>query len=314
MIRGPIFSKTTIGGMNSRQQPLKRRELLIGMGVLTSVLVMNPTSVIGQTEQSDGAHKINLSGRQRMLIQRTGKFVCLAYKNPNPGPLLAAATEAQALHQITEAGLRNGDDELGLEPESNASVLKALSRAKNAFAPYGQTIRDAIERRSVQDEHIQKISNLNGPALAEMHAAVNLIERVYKSAELSEQMAMLINISGRQRMFTQRLVLLLCLTRHGAISGEARQELFRTMNRFSLSLNILNRVTPGALPTSKSQPILERLSEAQGYWEALRQLVSTARWSTENQFVDDVQAVDEKAEDLLKRMNEIVLLYEKAAE
>ena len=305
--------KTKNGGIKCRQQLVKRRELLIGAGVLTSVLVMNPTSVIGQTEHSDGPRKINFSGRQRMLIQRAGKFVCLAYQNPNPGPLLTAAAEALTLHQKTEAGLRNGDDELGFEPESNASILKALTRANNAFAPYGQTMRDAIERRGVEDEHIQKISNLNGPALAQMHAAVNLIERVYKSADLSEQMAMLINISGRQRMFTQRLVLLLCLTRHGATSGDARQELFRTMNRFSLSLNILNRVTPGALPASKSQPILERLSEAQGYWEALKQFVSTTASSAGNQFVNDVQTVDEKAEVLLKRMDAIVLLYEEAA-
>ena len=134
MIKNPIC-KTKIGGIKSRQQLLKRRKLLIGAGALTSVLVMSPTSVIAQTEHSDGARKINLSGRQRMLIQRAGKFVCLAYQNPNPGPLLAAAAQALALHQRTEAGLRNGDDELGLEPETNASVLKALTRANNAFCP-----------------------------------------------------------------------------------------------------------------------------------------------------------------------------------
>ena len=313
MIKDPIL-KAKISGTEFRQQLLKRRGLLMGAGVLSSVLLMSPTSVIAQAEHSDGARKINFSGRQRMLIQRAGKFVCLAHQNPNPGPFLASAEETLALHQVTEAGLRNGDDELGLEPETNASVIRALSRANIAFDPYGQAIIDAIERRSVDDEHILKIATLNGPALAHMHAAVNVIERVYKSAELSEQMAMLINISGRQRMFTQRLILLLCLTRHGATSGDARQELSRTMNRFSLSLNILNRVTPGALPASKSQPILERLSEAQGYWEALKQFVSTTASSAGNQFVDDVQAVDEKAEDLLKRMNEIVLLYEEAAE
>lgn len=305
--------KTKNGGIKCSQQLVKRRELLIGAGVLTSVLVVNPTSVIGQTEHSDGAPRINFSGRQRMLIQRAGKFACMAYQNPNPGLLLAAAAEALALHQITESGLRNGDDELGLEPESNASVLNALTRAKNAFGPYGQIIHDAIERRGVEDEHIQKISILNGPALAEMDAAVNLIERVYKSADLSEQMAMLINISGRQRMFTQRMVLLLCLSRSGLASPDTRQELFRTINRFSISLNILNRVTPGALKDAKSQPIIERLDAVQGDWAALRALTSTATRSAGNQVTGDVLNVDKQAENLLKRMNEIVLLYEKAA-
>ena len=313
MIKDPIL-KTRNGGMKSRQQLLKRRELLIGAGAFTSISIVSPTFAVAQTEYSDGPRKINFSGRQRMLIQRAGKFVCLAYKNPNPGPLLSAAAEALALHQKTEAGLRRGEDELGLEPESNASVLKALTRANAAFAPYGQTIRDAIERRGVKDEHIQKISNLNSPALAEMDAAVNLIERVYKSAELSEQMAMLINISGRQRMLTQRMVLLLCLSRSGLASPDTRQELFRTINRFSISLNILNRVTAGALKDAKSQPIIERLDAVQGDWAALRALISTTTRSARNQVTGDVLDVDKQAENLLKRMNEIVLLYEEAAE
>ncbi|WP_406646823.1 type IV pili methyl-accepting chemotaxis transducer N-terminal domain-containing protein [Aliisedimentitalea scapharcae] len=306
--------KTGNSGMESSQKPFKRRALLMGGGVFASMLLVHPTNLLAQAERSDGPRRINLSGRQRMLIQRAGKFVCLAYQNPDPAPLLAAAAETLALHQTTEAGLKDGDDELGLEPETNASVLSALTRANNAFAPYGQTIRDAIEGRRVEQEHLQAISDLNGPALADMDAAVNLIERVYKSAELSEQMAMLINISGRQRMFTQRLVLLLCLSRSGLASSDTREELFRTMNRFNISLNILNRVTPGALRDSKSRPIIERLNSLQGDWAALRERISTTLRITEDGSVEDILHVNERAEELLNRMNAIVLLYEEAAE
>ena len=299
--------------MASFQRLFKRRALLMGGGVFASMLLVHPRDLLAQAERSDGPRRINLSGRQRMLIQRAGKFVCLAYQNPDPAPLLAAAAETLALHQIAESGLKDGDDELGLEPETNASVLRALTRANNAFAPYGQTIRDAIEGRRVEQEHLQAISDLNGPALAEADAAVKLIERVYKSAELSEQMAMLINISGRQRMFTQRMVLLLCLSR-GLASPDNREELFRTMNRFNISLNILNRVTPGAFRDSRSQPIIERLNSVQGDWAALRERISTARRFTEDGSIEDILHVNERAEELLTRMNEIVLLYEEAAE
>ena len=300
--------------MESSQKPFKRRALLMGGGVFASMLLGNPTDLLAQADDADGPRRINLSGRQRMLIQRAGKFVCLAYKNPDPDPLLAAAAETLALHQTIESGLKDGDAELGLEPETNASVLSALTRANNAFAPYGQTIRDAIEGRRVEQEHLQAISDLNGPALAEMDAAVNLIDRVCKSAELSEQMAMLINISGRQRMFTQRLVLLLCLSRSGLASPDTREELFRTINRFNISLNILNRVTPGAFRDSSSQPIIERLNSVQGDWAALRERISTARRFTEDGSIEDILHVNERAEELLTRMNEIVVLYEEAAE
>jgi len=306
-------NRTGYGGMESSQKLFKRRALLTGGGVFASMLLVHPTDLLAQAEHSDGPRRINMSDRQRMLIQRAGKFVCLAYQNPDPAPLLAAAADTLALHQTAEAGLKDGDDELGLEPETNASVLSALTRANNTFAPYGQTIRDAIERRRVEQAHLQAISDLNRPALAEMDAAVNLIERVYKSAELSEQMAMLINISGRQRMFTQRLVLLLCLSRSGLASPDTRQELFRIMNRFSISLNILNRVTPGALKDAKSQPIIERLNSVQGDWAALRELISTNTRSTGTQVTGDILDVDKQAEDLLNRMNAIVLLYEEAA-
>jgi len=295
------------------QNVLKRRKLLIGAGTLAPALFMMPSLIIAQTQFSDGARKINFSGRQRMLIQRTGKFVCLAYQNPNPGPFLAAAAQTLALHQKTEAGLTNGDHELGLEPETNTSVLNALTRANRVFEPYGQTIREAIERRGVELDHLQKIAELNGNALGEMDAAVNIIERVYKSAELSEKMAMLINISGRQRMFTQRLILLLCLSRGGVIANDIRQDLFRTMNRFSLSLNILIRVTPGALQDEKSAPIIQRLNSAQNAWATLKELISTTTWSAGDQYIADIQNADKQSEDLLKRMNEIVLLYEEAA-
>ena len=309
-----FVNKTGYGGMEAFPKLFKRRALLKGGGAFASMLLVHPTDLLAQAEHSDGPRRINLSGRQRMLIQRAGKFVCLAYQNPDPAPLLAAAAQTLALHQTTEAGLKDGDAELGLEPETNASVLSALTRANNAFAPYGQTIRDAIEGRRVEQEHLQAISDLNGPALAEMDAAVNLIERVYKSAELSEQMAMLINISGRQRMFTQRLVLLMCLSRSGLASSDTREELFRTMNRFNISLNILNRVTPGALRDSRSQPIIERLNSVQGDWAALSERISTALRITEVGSVEDILHINERAEDLLTRMNEIVLLYEEAAE
>ena len=309
-----FVNKRGYGGMESFQKLFKRRALLMGGGVFASMLLVHPTDLLAQAERSDGPRRINLSGRQRMLIQRAGKFVCLAYQNPDPAPLLAAAVQTLALHQTTEAGLKDGDAELGLEPETNASVLSALTRANNAFAPYGRTIRDAIDGQRVEQEHLQAISDLNGPALAEMDAAVNLIERVYKSADLSEQMAMLINISGRQRMFTQRLVLLLCLSRSGLASPDTREELFRTMNRCNISLNILNRVTPGALRDSRSQPIIERLNSVQGDWAALSERISTALRITEVGSVEDIRHINERAEDLLTRMNEIVLLYEEAAE
>jgi hypothetical protein len=144
-----------------------------------------------------------------------------------------------------------------------------------------------------------------------MDAAVNLIERIYQNQEMSERLAMLINISGRQRMLSQRMVLQLCLHHSAISSNDLLQELLITMNRFSSALNILQRVTLAALRGQISKQIIQRLSAAQGEWRTLRAFLSMAMMSGSKQSIGDLLDADRRAEDLLGKMNEIVLLYEK---
>lgn len=302
-----------VGASQIRKYYLERRKLLVGGVALTSGLMISPLMAIAQAEPSDAPRRINLSGRQRMLIQRAGKFVCLAHLAPKPIPLLVAAEQALALHQRTELGLKDGDEELGLEPETNALILKALTRARDAFSPYNQTIRDAIERRTVEIGHLQNIAELNGPALVVMDAAVNMIEKVYKSEELSDHLAMLINISGRQRMLTQRMVLQLCLHHSAISSNDQRENLFRSMKRFGISLNILQRVTRGAVPDEMHDPIVQSLGEVQIAWGKLRAFMLAVTRSGSDHSVDNMQDADNQAESLLEKVNETVLLYEEVA-
>lgn len=308
----------TITKSGSKQTPeycFERRKLILGGVALLTGATANPWLAIAKATHPDALRKINLSGRQRMLIQRAGKLICLAHLTPQPQPLLAAAEETLALHQRTEVGLRKGDQELGLEPETNAIVLQALSQAARVFAPYGKVIRNAINSRVVGPELLGKISGLNDLALREMDAAVNLIETVYRVKERSEQLAMLINIAGRQRMFTQRMVLQLCLY-HNTQDSVNYSEFFRTMNRFSISLNILQRVTPTAVSNKMQEALILNLSRVQNNWDTLRPVMSRAVrsyfGSTPDRSFEALIDVDRQAEDLITKMNEIVLLFEKA--
>lgn len=289
----------------------RRKLILSGLACIAGAMT-GPSLAAGLAAHFGGPRKINLSGRQRMLIQRAGKFVCLAYLTPEPQSSITAADEALSLHQRTEAGLRDGDEELGLEPETNALAIQALAQAQLAFEPYGEVIREVVDRRSVAPEHLERIAQLNDPALIAMDEAVNVIERIYKGEELSERLAMLINIAGRQRMFTQRMMLQLCLYLSVQRSEQMEQEIMRTMNRFDVSLNILRRVTPVAVPGPESKPLVSRLGEVRYSWDALRERILKAAGSRSGQSSEDMLDFDRRAEDLLKNMNDIVLLYEGA--
>lgn len=288
---------------------IKRRNLIKGGGVLVAGAIICPSMILAQINNVDSARKINLSGRQRMLIQRAGKFVCLAYLSPRPRPFQAEAEKALELYRTTSIALLNGDDKQGLKSETNEVVVKALNKAESAFSPYGQALRKGID--DADDESLREIAKLNGYVLEEMDKAVSIIERIYKDNVISEQLAMLINISGRQRMLTQRIILLLCLIRSGvAPDSSMREEIYITINRFSTSLNILKRVTPHVVKGKNLDAIIQGLSSAQSEWDSLKAFVSTAVWSGKDRSADDIFHADKLAEKLMLKMNELVLLYE----
>ncbi|MGH1461860.1 MAG: type IV pili methyl-accepting chemotaxis transducer N-terminal domain-containing protein [Neptuniibacter sp.] len=290
---------------------IKRRNLIKGGGVFIAGAIFCPSIILAQINNVDSARKIILSGRQRMLIQRAGKFVCLAYLSQRPRPFLAEAEKALELHRITSIALLNGDDTQGLKSETNAVVIKALNTADSAFSPYGQAIRKGID--DTDDKSLREIAELNGYALEEMDKAVSIIERIYKNKVISEQLAMLINISGRQRMLTQQIILQLCLIRSGVDPNSIRQDMYITINRFSTSLNILKRVTPHAVKGKNLDAIIQGLSSAQAEWNSFKAFVSTAVWLGKDRSPDYIFHADKLAEKLLLKMNELVLLYEKSA-
>ena len=147
-----------------------------------------------------------------------------------------------------------------------------------------------------------------------MDAAVKVIERIYNSPELSERLAMLINIAGRQRMFTQRIILQLCLYLSVQRSAQMKQEILRTINRFEVSQNILQRVTPVVIPDPNNRPLLSSFGEIQYKWGTLRERILEATEYRLGQSAEDLLELDSKAEDLLKNINNTVMLYEDAGE
>ena len=313
MIQDQPYWQKACSRLSDNHSAERRKLILTGAACITGVLT-GPLLAAGPTAQFDGPRRINLSGRQRMLIQRTGKFVCLAYMTSRSRSLITAADEALALYQRTEAGLINGDEELGLGAETNTLAINALKQARQAFEPYGEVIREVVDRRSADPEHMEKIAQLNYPALIAMDAAVKVIERIYNSPELSERLAMLINIAGRQRMFTQRIILQLCLYLSVQRSAQMKQEILRTINRFEVSQNILQRVTPVVIPDPNNRPLLSSFGEIQYKWGTLRERILEATEYRLGQSAEDLLELDSKAEDLLKNINNTVMLYEDAGE
>ncbi len=287
----------------------ERRSLILGGGALVVGLVFRPMISAAQDESFNGLHKINLAGRQRMLIQRAGKLICMAHLAPNSIPLLTAAEEALRVHQMTELALREGNSNLGLAEETNQRVLNALLRAEKAFLPYRTTIREAIEGRVVELRHVQILANLNNSALNAMDDAVKIIENVHQGDPMSNRLALLVNIAGRQRMFTQRLIFLLCLFHSTGSSKRLREAIVLTMNRFDISMNVLLRVSHSAIPNVSRKAITQGLTAAENDWSALKKQTYKEIEPASITSLETIVAMNEQAEGLLGTLDDIVLHY-----
>ncbi|NDR55158.1 type IV pili methyl-accepting chemotaxis transducer N-terminal domain-containing protein [Aliiruegeria sabulilitoris] len=290
----------------------RRWLVLFGMAAFGGALAA-PVQAISKDILPDVGRRLTISGRQRMLIQRSGKLVCLSHHNPDAHRLLMAARESIELHQRSQAALREGDIDLGLVPENNSQILQELDRAEQLFNPFGAAVLDAVERRTVAAENLEAIAKLNGPALVAMDRAVAAIERVYRNQDLSEQRAMLINIAVRQGMLSQRLMLQLCLNRFNPADEDVFDDLFLAMNRFTVSLNILRRVSPQSVPPGAREKLVNTLEGADELWKELRIESSRATRRISGLSGSDMLEIDQRFEELLKKSNDVALLLEGAA-
>lgn len=294
----------------------RRKFLLTSASIVTAnVLLLSSNIASSNKVHNDGPHKINLAGRQRMLIQKMGKLICLAYLNESQKQdLLQKAGTSLQLYEKTAYGLLYGDEELGFSlPENNKMIVKALGRVEKLFTPYAEVIRNVISTQETKLEDIAAIGELNNHVLNAMDDTVHMIERVYKNTSRSETLAMLINISGQMRMLTQKVFLELCLYRIPGEKGVMKNDIYITMNRFNVSLDILEKITSAQFSTNKKKPLLSSLSEIRSEWQILKIDISNAANVSINKSNDNLLILNNTLDDMLVKINSIVFKYETLA-
>lgn len=291
----------------------RRKFLLVGTSIVTAnVFLVSSNKASSNKTYHDGPRKINLAGRQRMLIQKMGKLICLAYLNESQKEVLLQKAETSLqLYEKTAYGLIYGDENLGFSlPENNKMIVNALERVEKLFTPYAEVIRNVISTQEIKLEDIAAIGELNNHVLNAMDDTVHMIERVYKNTSRAETLAMLINISGQMRMLTQKVFLELCLYRILGQKNVMKNDIYITMSRFNVSLDILEKITSALFSTNKKQPLLNSLSEIRSGWQILQIDISNATNVSINKSNDNLLNINNTLDDMLEKINTIVFKYE----
>ncbi len=263
------------------------------------------TSQLGEIVQkstNELAVQINLSGRQRMLTQKMSKEAFLIALKVEPEKNRRNLQQTMALFERTLVGLISGDESLKLAKAPNARIAAQLGIVLDLWKKF----RPLVER--VANGHadratLEKIARDNLSLLAEMNRAVKMFEKA-AGADTAE-LAVVINLSGRQRMLTQKMTKEYLLVALDIAPAANREKLKRTMVLFDRTLGgLLDGDDAQGLPPTTDPAIRAQLRKVMKLWENFRPLLE--RPATPQNLL----AVAHANLPLLAEMNRAVKMYE----
>ncbi|MGG7565891.1 type IV pili methyl-accepting chemotaxis transducer N-terminal domain-containing protein [Rhodovulum sp. DZ06] len=256
--------------------------------------------------------KINLAGRQRMLSQRMAKAAAFVRLGIEPERHLEMMKGAYELFDVTLKGLHHGNADQGLTPEGDAKVVEALNVVEGLWYGYGAAVKHAIESGAVTEADMDAIARLNGPVLVTMNAAVKEFETAYGNNSISLGLAIAINVSGRQRMLSQKMSKEVALCALGMNPEETKEALANTIRLFDLSLTALIDGLPTvSIIKPPTEEVDAKLREVRALWTSFKPVVDSVAASGQPT-LGELAKVAAQNDPLLKTMNEAVFLYENA--
>jgi hypothetical protein len=191
------------------------------------------------------ASEINLSGRQRMLSQRMVKAYCLIGQD-----IQAETYKVQLLESINQ--FDNALHEL-IKKAPTQEIRDTLSRTEAAWKPFKQIVGEQPTR-----DGAKKLIQLDEDLLYSTEKVVLALQDYSNTPT-----ARLVNVSGRQRMLSQRIAKFYMLKSWGFENASISSGLVQAKNEFEGALNELTRN-----PTNTPDLNMD-LTMAQSQWNVL---------------------------------------------
>ena len=264
--------------------------------------------------EEDAKRKINYSGRQRMLTQLMAKSVCFADMQVRYDHHLNEIGKTHFLFDETLKALRHGSQIQGMLQETHAEVLAALDVVEAEWAIYGAAVKAWWDRPVRNPRLLEKIYTHNLPTLRTMNEAVGLFEKAYAGGAVEPGLAKAINVSGRQRMLTQKASKEFCLIAAGHDVDANRAALAATIELFQKSHDgLMYGDAELGLPAAPASEISQQLQLVGELWGKLQPALAEAAQPGAAPSLETVAAVAELNEPVLIEMNKAVMLYEQVA-
>lgn len=247
---------------------------------------------------------INLSGRQRMLTQKMSKEMLLIYLNIEVKKNRSNLGKTALMFAKTLKGLVKGDKSLNLSSTQDKDILKQMDVVSALWLSFSKNVLPAISGAKVDLTFIRKIAKENIPLLVEMNKAVGLYEKAGGS-DLND-LAAVVNLSGRQRMLTQKMTKEFLLVVAKVDEQANKENLEKTIALFDRTLKVLRDGDTSQGITKTEEPIvLKQLKVIDKLWKEYKVVLLAMSLSEES-----LKKVAKLNIPLLKEINTVVKMYE----
>lgn len=253
------------------------------------------------------AVKINLSGKQRMLTQKMTKEALLISLDIDPDTNKNNLKASADLFEKTLKGLKVGDETLALTKTDNKGILKQLDEVSTLWKDVKTNI-ETIMTTGKNKEALENLASKNLPLLAAMNKAVGIYAQ-NSGADLND-LANVINLSGKQRMLTQKMTKEFLLSASDINKSDNQEKLKSTTQLFDKTLKgLVSGDKELGLPETKDKAILKQLAIVKTLWDEYQPIVESADTSKES-----LEKIAELNLPLLAEMNKAVKMYEEQSD
>lgn len=288
-----------------------RKLLLVGLAALLIVPLSVPlrhAEATEITEESNARNRMNHAGKERMLTQQIARNACFVMAGVDPDRY-ADRTQSNAREfDAVIVGLRNGDAELGILPETHEDVLRALAEVEALWS----TLGPAAQQIASGDYHsvpMQQLIALNMLTLAEMQKTVEQMSVRYSDERISAELLKTVALAGRQRMLTQKASKELCFKTIGLEKEGAAALVEDTVAQFDQAMAKLmtGSEADGVLAPPTPQ-VAAQLRRAQALWIDFKALIAEIGHMEEVPHNLRVQLAN-MSDEVLREMDMAVSLY-----
>lgn len=259
---------------------------------------------------------INLSGKQRMLTQKMSKEMLLIAKGVDEVQNKENLGKTSALFDKTLKGLIHGDENLKLVGTEDAKIVGQLERVAMLWGIFKKNV-DSILSGDTSRGILEKIAKENLPLLKNMNRAVKMYEGYSKTLggeSLDARMAVTLNLSGKQRMLSQKMTKEVLLVANGIDPDKNISELKKTTELFARTLKGLQDGDNSLKLTGTKDPdISDQLKLVEELWEEYKFVLDKVISSESNVVPEELLAnVAIMNLPLLREMNKAVKMYEES--